>query len=131
MTKGSRGRPIGYRMCEESKKAIASSKQGQFHKQETKDKISHSLIIYFKQFNSLADEVVNTYCRADDDKICGWANGAREELELVDDVMTEKSMYNIRRKEICCGHDIEHFSHGVTPEFIVILKELVDEQDLE
>ena len=67
------------------------------------------------------------YCKIDNDAVCKWSNDVREELELVGDVKTEKSMYNTGKMEICCGHDIECFSHNVTPEFIIILKELVDE----
>jgi len=129
MAKGQRGRPIGYRLSEESKRAIAESKKGQFHKQETKDKISKSLIIYFKQFNSLADEITNRYCRTDDDIVCDWANDAREDLDESESVLTRKSMRNKRRMEISFGNDIEFFSHNLTPETMVILKQLFIEHN--
>ena len=117
---------MGHRLSEESKRAIAESKKGQSHKQETKDKISRSLIIYFKQFNSLSDEITSKYCRTDDDELCDWANDVREELDSSEFVLTEKSMHNKRRIELCCGHNIEHFSHELTPETLVILKELFE-----
>lgn len=127
MTRGIRGRPLGYRMGEESKRAIAETKRGQFHRQETKDKISRSLIIYFKQFNSLTDEIIDRYCRTDDDEICRWAVEVKEELDNSEFVLTEKTMWNRRKTELSCGHNIEFFGHGLTPEFMVILKELFEE----
>lgn len=129
MTKGRRGRPMGHRLSEESKRAIAASKKGQSHKQETKDKISRSLIIYFKQFNSLSDEIADKYCRLTDDEVCEWTNDVSEELDSSDEILTEKTMRNRRRMELCCGHNIELFSHSVTPETIVTLKELFDFHD--
>lgn len=126
MTKGQRGRPFGYRMSEESKRAIAETKRDQLHTQETKDKISRSLIIYFKQFNSLADEIIDTYCRIDDDLICDWVNTVRDDLDDSEAILTEKTMRNDRRMEISCGHNIEFFGHGLTPEFMVIVKELFE-----
>lgn len=126
MTKGQRGRPIGHRLSEASKRAIAESKRGQSHKQSTKDKISRSLIIYFKQFNSLSDEITNNYCRVGDDTICDWANNVREALDSTDSVLTEKSMRNSRRMELSCGHTIERFSHELTPETLFIIKETVE-----
>lgn len=129
MAKGQRGRPVGHRLSEESKRAIAESKTGQFHKQETKDKISKSLIIYFKQFNSLADEITNRYCRTDDDDVCDWANDVRDDLDESESVLTQKSMRNRRKMEISFGHDIEFFSHGLTPEVMVIMKELFEKYD--
>lgn len=129
MVKNLRGRPVGYRLSEESKRAIAESKKGQSLKQETKDKISRSLIIYFKQFNSLTDELVDKYCRTDDDEICKWANTIKEEFDNSESVLTEKSMWNKRKMEICCGHNIEFFGHNLTPETMVIIKELFEKYD--
>ena len=39
-TKGKRGRPVGFKMDQESKDLIAKAKTGQKHKEETKKKIS-------------------------------------------------------------------------------------------
>lgn len=126
MTKGKRGRPTGHRLSEASKRAIAESKTGQLHKQETKDKISRSLLIYFSQFNSLADEITDKYCRVGDDEICDWANDVREALDASEHIMTNKSMYSSRKIELCCGNNIELFSHELTPETLVIIKDIFE-----
>lgn len=118
-----RGRPRGYRLSEESKKAISESKKDQRHTQETKDKISRSLIIYFRKLNPLSEDIENRYCRADDDITCGWVQSVRIELDNLDDVLTRKSMKSKRRIEISCGNNIEYFSHNLTPEVLVLFKE--------
>lgn len=123
---GKRGRPIGHHLSEESKRAIAESKRGQKHKQETRDKISRSLIIYFNQFNSLSDELADRYCRTDDDELCNWINEVRDELDSSESILTQKRMRNKRRIELCCGNNIEFFSHNLTPETMVIIKDLVE-----
>lgn len=118
-----RGRPRGYRLSEESKKAISEAKEGQRHTQETRDKISRSLIIYFRKLNPLSEDIENRYCRADDDITCGWVQSVRAELDNLDDVLTRKAMLSKSRIEIACGGNIEYFSHNVTPEILVLFKE--------
>lgn len=128
-----RGRPPGYRLSEESKRAIAESKTGQCHKKETKDKISKTLLVYFKQFNSFGEEIINKYCRADDDKLCEWANQTKEDLDDLEDVFTSKTMRNKRKMELTSGQHIEFYSHDLTPEALVILKQIMEQEgnDLE
>jgi len=118
-----RGRPTGFRLSEESKKAISESKRGQRHTQETKDKISRSLILYFRKLNPLSDEIEKRYCRMDDDTACDWVNAVRDDLNNLNDVMTDRSMRNTRRIELTCGNNIELFGHEITPEVIVLFKE--------
>jgi hypothetical protein len=128
---GKRGRPLGFRLSEESKRAISEAKKGQKHKEETKHKISRSLRVYFKKQNPLSEEITNTYCRADDDDLCDWVFEVREDLDNLSDVLTEKVLRNRTRMEITCGGNIEFFSHNVTPELIVLLKEYCKEHDLD
>lgn len=123
---GRRGRPLGFKLSEESKRAISQSKKGQRHKQETKDKISRSLVTYFKYKNPLSEELTNMYCRSDDDELCNWIYEVSEELDSCEDVMTIKSLRNARRIEIDCGHTIEFFSHEVTPEMLVLFLEVCE-----
>lgn len=131
--KKSRGRPLGYRLSEESKQAISESKKDQRHTQETKDKISRSLIIFFKKLNPLSEDIENRYCRIDDDKLCGWVQSVRTELDNLDDVLTRKTMKGRRRVEISCGNNIEYFSHNLTPEVLVLFKEFctINELDMD
>jgi hypothetical protein len=128
---GKRGRPTGHKLSEESKRAIAESKRGQKHKPETKDKISRSLLIHFKQFNSLGEEIQRRYCRVDNDEICQWANDMKDELDSIEDVFTSKTMRNTRRMELTSGNHIEFYSHDVTPESLMILKEELEVSDPE
>lgn len=127
MTKtGKRGRPLGYRLSEESKRAISTSKEGQLHRQETKDKISKTLLSRFKQLDPLSDEIINIYCDMSEDELCDWVNDVREELDDSEQIFTERRMRNSRRIEISCGHDIERFSHSLTPEVMVMIKQMVE-----
>jgi hypothetical protein len=128
---GRRGRPLGFKLSEASKRAISESKRGQRHREETKAKISKSLIVYFKKQNPLSDEIINRYCRIDDDRMCEWINEVGEELDQSTDVLTRKAMLNTRRIELTCGEYIEFFSHELTPELIVLFREHCDINDLD
>jgi hypothetical protein len=99
------------------------SKTGQQHRQETKDKISRSLILYFKKRNPLSEEITNRYCGVMDDEMCSWINEVGEELDLCMDVMTDRALRNKCKIEITCGNNIEYFSHGMTPELFLLFKE--------
>jgi hypothetical protein len=55
--------------------------------------------------------------------MCDWMNEVKEDLDESNGILTERSMRNTRRTEICCGHNIEYFSHNLTPETIVLFKE--------
>jgi len=121
---GRRGRPLGFRLSEGSKRAISESKMGQRHREETKDKISRSLIIYFRMRHPLSEELVSIYKRVDEDgSIDEWINSVRMDLDTYDDVMTIRALRNAGRIEIPIGSDIECFSHEVTPELLVLFKE--------
>jgi len=129
--KRQRGRPRGFKLSEESKQAISRSKEGQSHTQETRDKISRSLIIYFKKLYPLSEELENKYCRADDDVTCDWIQNVRTELDDLDDVLTDRIIRNKSRIELCCGNHIEYFSHNVTPEMLVLFKEFCEINNLD
>ena len=128
-----RGRPLGYKLSEESKAAISNSKKGQRHSQETKDKISKSLMLFFRRLHPLSDEITNTYCRIDDDELCSWVNSVREDLDelgIEGDILTDRVLANSRKTEIAYGQNIEYFSHNVTPEALLELKELCEERGI-
>ena len=120
---GRRGRPLGFRLSEESKRSISASKIGQKHKKETRDKISRSLLYFFKKLNPLSEEITNMYCRMSDDYVCGWITGVSEELDSSENILTLKAIRNTRKVEIACGDNIELFSHNLNPEMIYLLME--------
>ncbi len=128
--KKKRGRPIGFKLSEESKKAISEAKIGQRHSQETKDKISKSLILYFKKQHPLSDEIERRYCEMDED-LQEWAESVRSELNDITDVMTKRSMRVTRRIEMNCGNNIEYFGHHLTPEVILLFKEFCELNNLD
>lgn len=128
---GKRGRPLGFRLSEDSKRAISMSKTGQRHRQETKDKISRSLIMYFRKKNPISEEITNYYCDSMDDDMCDWIQEVGDELDASMDVMTDRALRNKCKIEITCGGNIEYFSHNITPELIVMFKEYCEENGLD
>jgi hypothetical protein len=128
---GKRGRPLGFRLSEASKRAISESKTGQQHRPETRDKISKSLILYFKKKNPLSEEITNRYCRINDDTVCDWIHGVGEELDACMDIMTDRAIRNKGKIEITCGHNIEYFSHAMTPELFLLFKEYCQLNDID
>jgi hypothetical protein len=124
---GRRGRPIGYRLSEASKRAISMSKTGQRHRPETKDKISKSLTMYFRTKNPISEEMICKYSRYDDDS-AEWFDSIREELDYCMEIITEKSLRNKNKMELTCGSNIEYFSHNITPELIYLYKERCEKE---
>jgi len=121
---GKKGRPIGFRLSEASKRSISESKRGQRHKETTKDKISRSLQTYFRKKFPLSEEISNIYCRIDDEGVCEWLCDVGEDLDDCRDVLTQKAMYGKLRIEISYGDNMEEiFSHSITPELLLILKQ--------
>lgn len=125
-----RGRPLGFRLSEESKRAISESKKGQKHKQVTRDKISRTLMIYFRNKNPLSEEMTNEYVRFDDDLVSEWINDSQCDINNMENVKTERSMRNSRKIEIDYGNNIEYFSHDMTPETIMLFKEFCKERNI-
>jgi len=120
---GKRGRPIGYKLSEESKRAISASKKGQVHKQVTKDKISRALIVYFRKKNPVSVEMINYYGRISGQDACDWIGDASEVIDECEEIITEKALRNKQKMEITCGANIELFSHRITPELLMLFKE--------
>jgi len=132
MNSGRRGRPIGFKLSELSKRSISESKKGQRHRQETKDKISDSLIVYFKKLNPLSEELTNMYCNFEEGgEVCEWMANNEDNLDNLDDVMTLKSLRNANRIEITVGPNIEFFSHEITPELLVLFIEQCEILDID
>lgn len=128
---GRRGRPLGFRLSESSKRAISQSKLGQRHRKDTKDKISNSLIMYFRMKHPLSEEIINKYCRASNDTLCKWVTEIQDELNFSVSVLTDRSMRNKNRIELSCGSNIELFGHQLTPELLLMFKESCEEDDVD
>lgn len=131
MGKKGRGRPVGFKLSEESRLAISKSKMGQTHSQATKDKISRSLLVYFKQFNSISDDLIHRYCDEEGGKLYSWIVGEKQTIDDLDDVVPERKLRSTHGTEICCGYDIDKFGHGLTPEILVIIKDFVEKHGLD
>lgn len=124
--KAKRGRPLGYKLSETTKIAISKSKIGQRHSQETKDKISRSLITYFKLKNPLSSELLNSYCRYPDqttDIVYDWICTSKDSIDDSDDILTYRNIYNIRRQEFSCIVNIDELSHNINPELLIMFKQ--------
>ena len=125
---GRKGRPIGFRLSQASKRAISEAKKGQRHKPTTKDKISRSLQNYFRKKNPLSEEIINMYCNVADDEMCAWANSVSEDLDEYRDILTQKILNNKIRIELSYGDNIEEiFSHSMTPELLLMEKQYLAE----
>lgn len=124
MSYKSRGRPLGFKLSEASKRAISEAKKGQKHREVTKAKISRTLSGYFRSKNPLSDEIINTYCRINDDKTCEWLYNAIDELDSYRDILTNRILRNRSNIEMSYGNNIENmFSHSITPELLVMYKQ--------
>lgn len=127
-----RGRPLGFRLSEYSKQSIKKSKEGQRHSEETKDKISKSLILYFKRLNPLSNELFDKYSIYDvGNEIYDWIGDVYEDINNSDDILTQRIIKNKNKVEISCGDNIELFSHNITPELILLFKEYCEENDID
>lgn len=124
-----RGRPQGYRLSEESKDKIRYSRFGTNHSEETKNKISKSLVKYFKKKDLLSENMYYDY-RNFSEGVGDWILDNKEEIDHTEHVMTEKRLFFVGQLEISVGLDIDNFSHKATPEFLVLLKEELMEKGL-
>lgn len=125
---GKRGRPIGFRLSDESKTAISLSKIGQKHSKSTKDKISRSLILYFKRLNPLSDELYEYYKNYEDE--VKWVRESADDIDLSEDILTIRDMRNRFKKEDNFGKDIESFGHTLTPELLLLFKEYCENNNI-
>jgi len=120
--KHTRGRPSGFRLLEESKEKIRQSRLGTHHTEKTKNKISKSLIIYFKSRDSFTESIRNEY-KDFPQHIDDWLVDHKEPLDESDSVMAEGKLAYLQQIEMCYGNEIDKFGHELSPEFLLMLKE--------
>ena len=125
---GKRGRPLGFRLSEESKIAISMSKIGHHHSKSTKDKISRSLLLYFRRLNPLSKELLNYYKkRCEEGKQweegIDWVNTVKDDIDMSESILTIRDLRNKAKMEDKAGRDVESFGHNITPELLLLLKE--------
>jgi hypothetical protein len=136
--KKSRGRPLGYRLSEESKRAISESKKGQRHTEATKEKISKTLMAYFKFMYPLSKELYDDYKEIidRDEDIKSWFDTISPILDVSEDVVTEKSINSKRLREISIELNIDMSKNcninafTTNPEKMCELKMLCDDLNL-
>ena len=134
-----RGRPLGFRLSETSKQAISDSKKGQHHSEATKEKISKTLMQYFRNIYPLSDELYAQYKNEINSSIevKEWFNRVKAEYNETRDICTERSLNSKRFREISIEYNIsvEDNPNLVTllnsPEDICDLREQCENRDLD
>ena len=116
------GRPIGFELTDETKEKIRQSRTGKLHSMETRNKISRSLIRYFRKKDPVSNGIEREY-KYFPKEAQSWFAKHRREIDAADDIMANKRVVYLSQLEICYGSDIENFCHYTTPEFLLLLKE--------
>jgi len=132
---GKRGRPLGFRLSEESKIAISMSKIGHHHSKSTKDKISRSLLLYFRRLNPLSKELLNYYKKRSEEgkqweEGIEWVATVKDEIDMSESILTIRDLRNKAKIEDKTGKDIESFGHNITPELLLMFKEYCINNDV-
>ncbi len=117
-----RGRPVGHELSDETKDKIRCSRIGKSHSRETRNKISRSLIEYFRKRDPVSTGIENEY-KYFPDEAKDWLASHREEIDETEGIMANRRIIYLSQLEACYGSDIENFCHFTTPEFLLLLKE--------
>jgi len=125
------GRPIGYKLSKEAREKIRQHRIGTEQSKKTRDKISFSLLAYFKKKDLLANSLKQEYFEASKEAV-GWIEDNKDTIDNTENIMTERRLSYLGQIEICFGFDINNFGHNVNPEFMLLLKEVLQkEKDVE
>lgn len=119
------GRPVGYELSDVSKNKIRQSRIGKVHSIETRNKISISLIKYFRAKDPVSIGIENEY-KNFPSIAKQWLYDHRMEIDSTEGIMANKRIDYLSQQEVCYGSEIESFCHYATPEFYLILKEDLD-----
>lgn len=116
------GRPVGYELSDEAKDRIRLSRVGKSHSTETRNKISMSLIKYFRKKDPVSNGIENEY-KNFPSEARRWICDHKWEIDNTEGIMANKRIAYLSQQEVCYGSEIESFCHYATPEFFLILKE--------
>jgi hypothetical protein len=134
-----RGRPLGFRLSELSKQSISDSKKGQRHSEETKEKISKTLMQYFRNTYPLSDELYIQYKYEIDNysEVREWFDRVSTSYNETNNICTERSLNSKRFREISIEYNISMEDNPNlttilnSPEDVCDLREQCDEHDLD
>jgi len=124
-----RGRPLGFRLSDTSKQAISDSKKGQHHSESTKEKISKTLMQYFRDIYPLSDELYTQYKNEINSsmEVREWFYRVKADYDDTRDICTERSLNSKRFREISIEYNI---SMEDNPNLVMILNSPEDICDL-
>ncbi len=126
-----RGRPLGFRLSEESKRAISDSKKGQKHSEATKEKISRTLISYFRNVYPLSSELLDNYAFEIESskEVREWFDRVRQTFNETEDVFTERSLNSKRFREISIEYNISMEDNPYANRFMTNPEDIYELQD--
>jgi len=128
--KKKRGRPLGFKLSDESKQAISSSKLGHIHSNNTKDKISGSLVKFYKDKYPLSSEMLEFYHRYYGEAVASWIAKNFDALDNMEDVVTDRAIHNFKRRELEFNSCFYKSSNSLDPEKVMDLKRILGTFDI-
>ncbi len=138
MLKKNRGRPLGFKLSEASKQAISVAKTGQRHSEKTKEKISRTLMAYFRNIHPLSKELYEEYKDLIDlnTDIKEWFDNISSDYDDTRSVFTEKSLNSKRLREVSIEYNIDMSNNNnlsffaTNPEKMCELKLLCEQRSI-
>ncbi len=126
-----RGRPLGFRLSDESKQAISLSKLGHIHSDGTRDKISGSLVRFYKEKYPLSAEMIEYYHKYYGEDAASWISRNRDLIDELPDVITDRAINNFRRRELEFNSCFYKNGSTLDPDKVMDLKRILGMFDLE
>lgn len=134
-----RGRPLGFRLSDTSRQAISDSKKGQQHSESTKEKISKTLMQYFRNIYPLSGELYTQYKNEINSsmEVREWFYRIKSDYDDTRDICTERSLNSKRFREISIEYNISMEDNPNlamilhSPEDICDLREQCENSDLD